>query len=336
MGQYRASIITDSGQQLIADALSGGGTVTFTAIKTSSHVYPEGTNIAGLTELQDIVQTVSPSSVQVFNETMIQVSGRFDNSQITQAYFIQTLGLYAKLEAEDEILFAVIQADTPDQMPAQSAVSPSAFVFNIQTTVQQASSISVTVDPAGTVTVEDLLNMGNQKVDKQGGDISNTVISAIEQSTDSFPILSIGDTVKKAAGKINKCIQDILGKFGNYILTSAIRNQQINDTGTVPSSALVYLMQQAIVANQNSISGLNTKLEKIVFGTYISVPDNGLIIIPANGIANGMALAINGDYEADDSFYVVGVWTDNNIIKVKLSKNDIGNQVRINYVYVKS
>ena len=81
---------------------------------------------------------------------------------------------------------------------------------------------------------------------------------------------------------------------------------------------------------------LNTKLEKIVFGTYISVPDNGLIIIPANGIADGMALAINGDYEADDSFYVVGVWTDNNIIKVKLSKNDIGNQVRINYVYVKS
>lgn len=164
MGQYRASIITDSGQQLIADAISGGGTVTFTAIKTSSHVYPEGTNVAGLTDLQDIVQTISPSSVQVFNETMIQVSGRFDNSQVTQAYFIQTLGLYAKLGTEDELLFAVIQADTPDQMPVQSAVSPSAFVFNIQTTVQQANSISVTVNPAGTVTVEDLQNMGDQKV----------------------------------------------------------------------------------------------------------------------------------------------------------------------------
>ena len=164
MGQYRASIITDSGQQLIADAISGGGTVTFTAIKTSSHVYPEGTNIAGLTDLQDIVQTVSPSSVQVFSKTMIQVSGRFDNSQVTQAYFIQILGLYAKLGTEDELLFAVIQADTPDQMPAQSAVSPSAFVFNVQTTVQQANSISVTVNPAGTVTVEDLQNMGDQKV----------------------------------------------------------------------------------------------------------------------------------------------------------------------------
>ena len=164
MGQYRASIITDSGQQLIADAISGGGTVTFTAIKTSSHVYPEGTNVAGLTDLQDIVQTISPSSVQVFSKTMIQVSGRFDNSQVTQAYFIQILGLYAKLGTEDELLFAVIQADTPDQMPAQSAVSPSAFVFNIQTTVQQASSISVTVNPAGTVTVEDLQNMGDQKV----------------------------------------------------------------------------------------------------------------------------------------------------------------------------
>ena len=80
----------------------------------------------------------------------------------------------------------------------------------------------------------------------------------------------------------------------------------------------------------------NTKLEKIVFGTYINVPDNGLITIPANGVADGMALAINGDYEADSSFYVIGVRVDNNVIKVKLSKNDIVHQVRINYVYVKS
>lgn len=174
------------------------------------------------------------------------------------------------------------------------------------------------------------------KVTKSGGDIADTVVSAIDASSDSFPVLKENSKPRKFLGQINKWFSDCLTKFGNYILTTAISNQQINSTTNVPSSALAYLMQQAIVANQNSIGVLNTKLEKIVFGTYISVPDNGLIIIPANGIADGMALAINGDYEADDSFYVVGVWTDNNIIKVKLSKNDIGNQVRINYVYVKS
>lgn len=174
------------------------------------------------------------------------------------------------------------------------------------------------------------------KVTKSGGDIADTVVSAIDASSDSFPVLKENSKPRKFLGQINKWFSDCLTKFGNYILTTAISNQQINSTTNVPSSALAYLMQQAIVANQNSIGVLNTKLEKIVFGTYISVPDNGLIIIPANGIADGMALAINGDYEADDSFYVVGVWIDNNIIKVKLSKNDIGNQVRINYVYVKS
>ena len=62
MGQYRSAVITDAGQALLADAISGSGTVTFSAVKTSSYAYPQGTNIAGLTDLQDIVQTVTPFS----------------------------------------------------------------------------------------------------------------------------------------------------------------------------------------------------------------------------------------------------------------------------------
>ena len=97
MGQYRSAVITDAGQALLADAISESGTVTFSAIKTSSYAYPQGTNIAGLTDLQDIVQTVTPFSVQVFNDTMLQVSARFDNSDVASAYLIQTLGAYAQI-----------------------------------------------------------------------------------------------------------------------------------------------------------------------------------------------------------------------------------------------
>ena len=97
------------------------------------------------------------------------------------------------------------------------------------------------------------------KVTKSGGDIADTVVSAIDASSDSFPVLKENSKPRKFLGQINKWFSDCLTKFGNYILTTAISNQQINSTTNVPSSALAYLMQQAIVANQNSINGLNTK-----------------------------------------------------------------------------
>ena len=103
------------------------------------------------------------------------------------------------------------------------------------------------------------------KVTKSGGDIADTVVSAIDASSDSFPVLKENSKPRKFLGQINKWFSDCLTKFGNYILTTAISNQQINSTTNVPSSALAYLMQQAIVANQNSINGLNTKLTNLHF-----------------------------------------------------------------------
>lgn len=144
---------------MVAQATSGGGTIVFTDVKTSSYSYPSGTNIASLTDLQDIVQTVQPSSVGVFNDTMIQISARFDNSEVEQEYLIQTIGIYAQAEGDSPVLFAVLQATSPDQMPPSSNISPSAFIYNIQITVQRASQITVTVSPAGAASVQDLENL---------------------------------------------------------------------------------------------------------------------------------------------------------------------------------
>lgn len=144
---------------MVAQAASGGGTIVFTDVKTSSYSYPSGTNIASLTDLQDIVQTVQPSSVGVFNDTMIQISARFDNSEVEQEYLIQTIGVYAQAEGSSPVLFAVVQATSPDQMPPSSNISPSAFIYNIQITVQRASQITVTVSPAGAASVQDLENL---------------------------------------------------------------------------------------------------------------------------------------------------------------------------------
>lgn len=168
MGVYRAAIVTEGGQNLIAQALANEQPLIFTNAKTSSYSYPVGTNVPALTGLQDVVQSVMPFDSKVLGNNVAQVSIRFDNDGINQAYRIETIGLYAKIEGGAETLFSVTQATTPDEMPVQSDVSPSAYIYNIQHTVQNASQITLTVNPAGTATVQDIMDIETPEFDDSG------------------------------------------------------------------------------------------------------------------------------------------------------------------------
>lgn len=258
MGQYRSAVITDAGQALLADAISGSGTVTFSAIKTSSYAYPQGTNIAGLTDLQDIVQTVTPFSVQVFNDTMLQVSARFDNSDVASAYLIQTLGAYAQIGDNDPVLFAVVQANTPDQMPMQSPVSPSAFIYNIQITVQQASQITVTVNPAGTATVQDILTLSAQKVDVNGGELAETETifddSGSVSGITSFPAFLATFLSKTKTGIF---LRNLKAGLQFVLHVGSIVNNCVTDNAELPLSAA----QGKVLMDLYTV--LNTKQNKV-------------------------------------------------------------------------
>ena len=168
MGVYRAAIVTENGQNLIAQALANEKPLIFTSAKTSSYSYPVGTNVPALTGLQDVVQSVMPFDSKVLGGNVAQVSVRFDNDGVDQTYRIETIGLYAKIEGGTETLFSVTQATTPDEMPVQSDVSPSAYIYNLQHTVQNASQITLTVNPAGTATVQDIMDIESPEFDDSG------------------------------------------------------------------------------------------------------------------------------------------------------------------------
>ena len=168
MGVYRAAIVTENGQNLIAQALANEKPLIFTSAKTSSYSYPVGTDVLALTGLQDVVQSVLPFDSKVLGGNVAQVSVRFDNDGVDQTYRIETIGLYAKIEGGAETLFSVTQATTPDEMPVQSDISPSAYIYNIQHTVQNASQITLTVNPAGTATVQDIMDIETPEFDDSG------------------------------------------------------------------------------------------------------------------------------------------------------------------------
>lgn len=189
MGKYNSAIITTEGINMFASAIGGGDTVTFMTMQASSHAYPSTTDFMSLTSLQDVKATVNVNYAGVYNTNVVQVSARFDNDGVSTAYLINTLGLFAKLGSGEPKLVAVVTAQTPDQMPVYDANNPSAFIYNLQCTVQNAGSMAVSVNPAGTVTVEQF----NEEMATKLGRTDNAV-SATKLVTSRSLTVDLGST----------------------------------------------------------------------------------------------------------------------------------------------
>lgn len=259
MGVYKAAVVTESGQNLIAQAFTSEKKLIFTSAKTSSYSYPAGTNISALTGLQDVVQSVIPSGTKTIGGNVAQVTVRFDNDSIDQAYLIQTIGLYAKIEDGEETLFSVTQATVPDEMPVHSEVSPSAYIYNIQSTVQNASQITITVNPTGAASVQDFLDIQNPTFDDSG----------TSEEISSFP--EFLDTVKS---KMNffQFFRNLKSGLQFVLHVGSIVNNCVTDNPNLPLSAAQGKALQDQLATLNS--NLDNRIgvgEKFTSGTLLSI-----------------------------------------------------------------
>ena len=111
-----------------------------------------------------------------------------------------------------------------------------------------------------------LKNDSSNKLDADNGDIANTQVSEFEESSEALPVPVAGDKEKTLWGKLKKWQQDCLAKFGNYVLTSMITNQHLNDTNRIPTSALVYLMQQSITQLNRDFGMFSDNLGIVTLG----------------------------------------------------------------------
>lgn len=297
MGVYRAAIVTENGQNLIAQALANEKPLIFTSAKTSSYSYPVGTDVPALTGLQDVVQSVLPFDSKVLGGNVAQVSVRFDNDGVDQTYRIETIGLYAKIEGGAETLFSVTQATTPDEMPVQSDISPSAYIYNIQHTVQNASQITLTVNPAGTATVQDIMDIESPEFDDSGTveGISSfpSFLEAMKSKMNFFQFfrnLKAGLQFVLHAGQIvNNCVTDNAG-----LPLSAAQGKVLKDLYTQLYSDKVSKSDLGIyftvIGSKSAVykqSVVSASIQLKAGHTYLLIGRNG-ISIPSDGLMSAM------------------------------------------------
>lgn len=177
-GVYNGAVVTSVGAALIASAIAGGDTVEWTKARTSSS--QPSTPLEALTSLTDIEQTVDISFAQVVNSNVIQVSARFPNENVLANYYIEAIGIYAKVSGGSETLIAVVTATTPDEQEAGSGTSMSAHIYNIQMQISNASSVTMQVSSAGTASATDLSLLQAQIASDLALKVDITTLQAID------------------------------------------------------------------------------------------------------------------------------------------------------------
>lgn len=147
MGSY-TQYITNSGDNMIALALSGG-VLKFTRVVISDQAI-SGTvdQIKAITGINEIRKEVAPDAATV-SEREIRVQSAFSNEDVTRAYLVQVVGVYARIENRSEELFGIAIATEPSKMIVPSATSINTLEFNFNMKVQQAEQITITVEQGG-------------------------------------------------------------------------------------------------------------------------------------------------------------------------------------------
>ena len=156
MAEYSKLYITNNGQALMAKMIAGSGNIDFTKVCSSSTQYTES-QLQALTELSNIKQTTLVSKVTRTNEVAIKIDAAYSNVDLKEGYYMRTLGLYAVDPDKGEILYAVcIEKSNNCYMPPYNGVTVSAAYIQLYTTVGNADSVSLEVNPGAYATIGDI------------------------------------------------------------------------------------------------------------------------------------------------------------------------------------
>lgn len=265
MGKYNGAVITNAGEQLLASAIAGTE-LRWTVMRTSTTVVSTA-SIKAMTSLTGVQQTANITRASVYSDNVVQVSARFPNTDIAAAYQINTVGIYGRLWTDtQDTLIAVMTAVTADTMPVYDADSPAAYIFTNHLTVQDAASVTMSVNDTGTATVADL----EGKLDVNG-DASEVYVSTFTTSSASYPVPQTGDSFKQILGKICKFFADIKAAVVGLTISGRTITWTKADgtTGTLTTQDTTYSNATASAAGLMSTAD-KIKLNGIASGAQVN------------------------------------------------------------------
>ena len=165
MAEFSKLVITGKGQELIAKMLAGKKSIEFTKISVSSMQYTLA-ELEKLKTLGEVRQTGAVTKIAWTDKAAVKVETAFNNKDLTEGYYMRSLGLYAKDPGVGEVLYAVA-AETSGNcyMPPYNRHTVTGVCIRLVTTVGNAKNVSLEVDEATAATVGDVQELREQVED---------------------------------------------------------------------------------------------------------------------------------------------------------------------------
>lgn len=150
MSKFKATKITNSGQQLLLDSIAGEAEIQFTRMAFGNGSYGNE-DVISRESLKHEVQTVPISSLSIKSRSSIVLSSIISNEELTQGYRMTEIGLFAKNKADvtsEEILYAIGVAENScaDYIPEYNGYAPVRIIQDFYIEVADASSTTILID----------------------------------------------------------------------------------------------------------------------------------------------------------------------------------------------
>ena len=178
---FNNAVMTNEGARLLAKAQIGESAIQFTRFVTGNGIYSEEEKTVDAlqeqTELKSEKNSYSFTNIEVFSDYGVKVTALITNLDpiteevlVTQGYYINEMGLYAKLVGETdnkEVLYSITttSAENGDFMPPYNGHNPVQIIQDYYVTVTNSAEVTIQIGMGAVALVKDLQKV---KTDVQG------------------------------------------------------------------------------------------------------------------------------------------------------------------------
>lgn len=212
MSQYNKTVLTRAGLELAKRANAGQAKFGITRAVTSADDWSGKTtqDLEEVTAIPNIMQqgTIMDAEEVESNNSVIGVSLRFTNKDLSTGYQIRVIGLYVKEEGQDkDFLYAVTTAVTPEYMPGFGDKVLYRFNMQMYLVIGKAQAVNVVIDE-GTAVTHGQLDKYKAEVTGNLKTLENTHKEDMSHVAKSASINGGAEILPDSTGKLNLVVPD--------------------------------------------------------------------------------------------------------------------------------
>lgn len=212
MANFKTTIITKKGHALMAKLSANVATMKFTKVCSSDFDYSNLNNseLEQVVTFKNLKQTVLPDLIKVVNTTTVKVNATITNTNLTEGYYLRTIGLFALDPDEGEILYSITPTSEADYMAADNGITKSGISLDLLTTISNSENVNLEIDPNATISADTFYNVV--------GDVA-----ALENEGSNLV-----DGINKNTTQLNANTQNIANKIDK---SKVVTNLAVTETG---------------------------------------------------------------------------------------------------------